>query len=73
MRVLFIVFPGAVCLVLLTVRFQGKFRLLVLSYLATKVSPLGNVIWLGVARVCSIIVSLIDFCVFFFFYLFKFF
>ena len=69
---LFRCFLSPICLVHLTVTFLSKLRLLVLSYLATKVSLLGNVICLGVARLCSITVSLTVFCIFFFFYLFYF-
>ena len=58
-------FLGPIRLVCLTVTFLGKFPILVLSYLATKLSLLGNVTCLGVARLRSIIVSLI---VFFFFF-----
>ena len=68
---LFLLFSWPICLVRLTVTFLGKFRLLVLSYLAAKVFPLGNVICLSVVRLRSIIVSLIVFCIFFFFYLFE--
>ena len=68
---LFRCFLSPICLVHLTVTFLSKLRLLVLSYLATKVSLLCNVICLGVARLCSITVSLTVFCIFFFFSLFQ--
>ena len=68
---LFCCFLGPIRLVRLTVTFLVKFCLLVLSYLVAKVSLLGNVIFLGVARLHSILVSLIIFCIFFFFYLFQ--
>ena len=63
--------PFCARLVRRTVTFLGKFLLFVLSYVATKVSPLGNVICLAVARLLSIIVFLMFFCIFFFFYRFK--
>ena len=68
---LFRCFLDPMHLVRLTVTFLGKFCLLVLSYLAAKVSVLDNVICLGVAHLYSIIVSFINFCISFFFYLFQ--
>ena len=54
----FLLFCGPICLAHLTVTFRGKFRLLTLSYLATKDCPFGNRTLCGVMHLLNIIFCL---------------